>query len=245
MTSIATLNPHQHYARDHCAACGDMLSGSFFALPERPERYCANCIENRPRCDVCSAPLADAHWQLHDRRRLCATCHATAVYDPDQAEQLFRETVGAVVAQLRLDLRFGVAFRLVDAPTMMSIRSQAGAATLTEGHVQGLYQRSGDMRAIYMLYGMPRLLFRTIVAHEYGHAWQNETAPKLDDEHLREGFAEWVAYRHLCYLGCTKAARQMITSQHPYRPFLEQVLEIERRHGPLGVLEHVRRAGDK
>ena len=77
MTSIATLNPHQNYARDHCAACGDMLSGSFFALPERPERYCANCIASRPRCDVCSAPLADAHWQLHDRRRLCAMCHAT------------------------------------------------------------------------------------------------------------------------------------------------------------------------
>jgi hypothetical protein len=165
------------------------------------------------------------------------------VYDPEQAEQLFRETVGAVVAQLRLDLRFGVMFRLVDAPTMNSIRNQASATILSEGHVQGLYQRNGDMRAIYMLYGMPRLLFRTVVAHEYAHAWQNENAPRLTDDRLREGFAEWVAYRHLCYLGCTKAARQMITSQHPYRPFLEEVLEIERSLGPMGVLEAVRKAG--
>jgi Protein DA1 len=229
--------------RNNCAACGDPLAGTYFALPDRPERYCASCIATRPRCDVCSAPVGEPHWRLHDNRTLCQTCHATAVFEPHDAEQLFRETVGAVIAQLHLELRFGVVFRLVDAPGMAQIRSEAGAPLAPDEHVLGLYQRRGDLRAIYMLYALPRLLFRTVVSHEYAHAWQNESAPNLQDAGLREGFAEWVAYRHLCYLGCTRAARHLLTSQHPYRPLLEQVLEIERRDGPLGVLNHVRAAG--
>jgi hypothetical protein len=231
-----------HELRDHCAACGDLLTGTYFALPDRPERYCARCIATRPRCDVCAAPVGEPHWVLHDGRMLCRICHATAVYDPVEAENLFRETVGAIIAQLRLDLQLGVAFRLVDAPTMGQIRARAHDGHSADQRVLGLYQRHGDVRAIYMLYGQPRLLFRTVVAHEYAHAWQNENAPHLQDDALREGFAEWVAYRHLCYLGCTKAARHLLTSSHPYRPFLERVLEIERRDGPLGVLEHVRQA---
>lgn len=229
--------------RDYCAACGNLLAGTYFALPDRPERYCSRCIANRPRCDSCSAPVGEQHWTLHDGRIQCARCHATAIYDPVAAEQLFRETVGAIIAQLHLELRIGVAFRLVDAPTMAEIRAQASDGHAPDERVLGLYQRRGDSRAIFMLYGLPRLLFRTVIAHEYGHAWQNENAVHLNDEALREGFAEWVAYRHLCYLGCTKAARHLLTSTHPYRPYLEQVIEIERQFGPLGVLDHVRRVG--
>jgi hypothetical protein len=241
--SLITAAPARLNLRDHCATCGTLLSGIFFAIPDRPERYCEQCIATRPRCDACSAPVGDPHWNLHDGRVLCQRCHATAVYDPLDAKQLFEETVGAIIAQLHLDLRYGVAFRLVDAPTMAEIRSQASDGHPLDERVLGLYQRRGEARAIYMLYGLPRLLFRTVVAHEYGHAWQNENAANLNDDTLREGFAEWVAYRHLCYLGCTKAARHLITSQHPYRPLLEQVLQLEQTHGPHGVLEHVRRAG--
>ncbi|GAB4110652.1 MAG: LIM domain-containing protein [Roseiflexaceae bacterium] len=240
--AIDLRNPFQLTTRDHCAACGDLLSGIYFALPDRPERYCEHCITTRPRCDACGAPVGEPHWRLHDQRVLCNTCHTTAVYDANEARHLFEETVGAIIAQLHLELREGVAFRLVDAPLMAQIRAQASDGHPADERVLGLYQRRGDVRAIYMLYGLPKLLFRTVVAHEYGHAWQNEYAPRLQDDGLREGFAEWVAYRHLCYLGCTKAARHLLTSQHPYRPLLEQVLEIERQHGPLGVLEHLRRA---
>jgi aminopeptidase N len=85
-------------------------------------------------------------------------------------------------------------------------------------------------------------MFRTVVAHEYAHAWQGESCPLLEDHALREGFAEWVAYRHLLYLGCTKAAEHLLTSNHPYRPFLESILALEARVGPAGVIEHLRRA---
>ena len=227
---------------DSCAACGDPLTGGYYTLIDRPERYCPRCIATRPRCAACGAPLGAQHWRLHDGRLQCAACHATAVYDPDQARTIFDETVASVVAQLGLTLNVGVAFRLVDAPTLEGIRAE-GAAPPPEGHnTLGLYQRRGHLRTVYMLYGLPRLTFRTTVAHEYAHAWQGERCPLLRDEELREGFAEWVAYHHLRWLGCGRAAERMLTATHPYRPALDRALAMERRLGVAGLIDALTRA---
>jgi hypothetical protein len=230
-------------ARDRCAACGRLLTHGYFFLRDRSDRYCPECIAARPRCDACSAPVGDQHWTLHDGRVLCARCHATAIIDLDVARQLYDETVAAVAAQLGLALRVGVEFRLVDAPTLTGIRAEGSGGHTADEKTLGLYQRQGRLRAIYLLYGLPRLLFRTVVAHEYAHAWQGESCPLLEDDGLREGFAEWVAYRHLLYLGCTRAAQRMLASSHPYRPLLEQVLALEERVGPAGVLQHILEVG--
>lgn len=226
---------------ERCASCGDALTGGYYTLIDRPERYCPRCIATRPRCASCGAPLGAQHWRLHDGRLQCAVCHATAVYDPDLARAIFDETVAGVVAQLGLTLNVGVAFRLVDAPTLEGLR--AGGSRPPEGLTTlGLYQRRGHLRTIYMLYGLPRLGFRTTVAHEYAHAWQGERCPLLRDDELREGHAEWVAYHHLRWLGCTKAAARMLSSQHPYRPALERVLAMERSLGLAGVNQALTRA---
>src|SRR6185503_12999421 len=173
----------------------------------------------------------------------CARCHSTAIYDPAAAGRLFDETVGAVVSQLGLTLRVGVEFRLVDAPALARVRAAAQDGHPADEKTLGLYQRQGRLRAIFVLYGLPKLMFRTVVAHEYAHAWQGETCPLLEDDGLREGFAEWVAYRHLLYLGCTKAAQRMLSSQHPYRPLLERVLTLEGWAGPAGVVNHILAVG--
>lgn len=234
--------PVSAFSTTRCAACGAALRGGYYYLHDRQERYCAECISGRPRCDSCAAPVGQQFWTLHDGRAQCARCHATAIYDPGEAKRLYEETVGAVVAQLRLSVQIGVAFRLVDAPTLAQVRAGAGAADPHE-RTLGLYQRDGSLRVIYMLYGLPRLTFRMVVAHEYAHAWQGERCPLLDDDTLREGFAEWVAYKHLLYLGCGKAAQRMRTSQHPYRPLMEHVLHLEEQAGPAGVIEHMLAVG--
>jgi len=222
--------------QDHCSLCGAVLIEGYYSIQDDPARYCRHCMATSPRCDNCGAPVGDRFWTLHDRRIQCERCHTTALYDATAAQQIYAQTVSDIVQQLGLALRVGVAFRLVDAPTLEHIRStdstnHAGERTL------GLYHRHGSMRAIYMLYGLPKLTFRMVVAHEYAHAWQGETCPLLDDDELREGFAEWVAYQHLLFLGCTKAARRMLHSHHPYRPFLERVLAIEARQGMAGLID--------
>ncbi|PDW03131.1 protein DA1 [Candidatus Viridilinea mediisalina] len=225
-----------------CAACGGPLYESYYTLIDRPERYCQQCIERRPRCASCGAPLGEQHWRLHDGRQQCGTCHATAIYDPGVARTIFDETVSALVAQLGLRLNVGVAFRLVDAPTLEELRASGGKRPPRGFSTLGLYQRRGHIRAIYMLYGLPRLSFRTTVAHEYAHAWQGERCPLLNDPELREGHAEWVAYHHLRWLGCHKAAERMLASHHPYRPALERLLALEQQLGLEGVHAYMIRA---
>ena len=228
-------------SRSRCAACGGELGATYYSLPDRPDYYCSSCIATRPRCSSCSAPLGDQHWRLHDGRLQCGRCHATAIYDAYEAEELYRFTLGAIVAQLGLLLTQPIAFQLIDMPAMADLRQKSSQPHSADEQVLGLYYQHGYERAIYMLHGLPKLLFRTVVAHEYAHAWQAEACPNLRDEGLREGFAEWVAYRHLSYLGCVKAAQQMLRAQHPYRPFLEHMLEREQREGPMGVMRYVSR----
>jgi hypothetical protein len=232
----------RHANQHHCAACGDQLEGEYFTLVGRPDRFCPHCIATRPRCAACGAPLGAHHWRLHDGRLHCPACHATAIYDPAEARRIYDETVAAVVQQLGLTLNVGVAFRLVDAPTLEGIRAEGGSSAPDGQSTLGLYRRQGHLRTIYMLYGLPRLTFRTTVAHEYAHAWQGERCPLLRDEVLREGFAEWVAYHHLRRLGCSLAAERMLTTPHPYRGPLEQVLELERRMGIPGVIAFMKQA---
>src|SRR5512145_2632067 len=184
--SVSMYQPHQDYS----ASCGGPLLGGSFRLRDGPERYCPTCIANRPRCDACSAPVGDRHRSLPDGRLLCNRCHTLAVYDPAIAFDLYKETVGAIIAQLSLSLRVGVEFRLLDAPSLAQARGSSGGSA--DEKTLGLYRRQGRARVIFMLYGLPRLLFRTVVAHEYTHAWQSEKCPLLDDDDLREGFAEWV-----------------------------------------------------
>lgn len=216
--------------------------GEYYTLIGRPDRFCTQCIETRPRCAACGSPLAAHHWRLHDGRLQCPACHATAIYDLAEARRIYDETVAGVIAQLDLTLNVGVAFRMVDMPTLEQIRA-TGSAPPPPGQITlGLYQRQGHLRTIYMLYGLPRLTFRTTIAHEYAHAWQGERCPLLRDETLREGFAEWVAYHHLRWLGCSLAAERMITTPHPYREPLAHLLDLERRLGTTGVITFIKQA---
>src|SRR5262249_19655259 len=146
-----TLQP----AQGCCAACGKPLTHGYYFLRDRSDRYCAECIATRPRCDSCSAPVGDQHWALHDGRVLCDRCHATAIVASVVARQLYDETVAAVAAQLGLWLRVGVEFRLVDAPTLAQIRATGNGGHAADEKTLGLYQRQGRLRAIYLLYGLP------------------------------------------------------------------------------------------
>ena len=237
----ASVLPPSHPATDHCAACGKRLDGQYYMLIGRDECYCSTCIATRPRCASCGAPVGPNHWQLHDGRLQCASCHTTAVYDVGVAQQIYAETVAGVVQQLGLRLQVGVEFRIIDAPGLAALRAEHNPQDLDEPTL-GLYQRQGRLRAIWLLYGLPRLLFRTTVAHEYAHAWQGEHCPLLEDDELREGFAEWVAYRHLLWLGCTRAAERMLSAPHPYRPALERALALEQQLGTAGLIEYLKRA---
>lgn len=189
--------------------------------------------------------MGDNYWKLHDGRLHCKRCHSSAVYDIHEAHTLYTETVQGVASHLGLRLNVGVDFRVIDAPTLRSHRHIPHPDPHTPAEqlrTLGLYERRGRMRVIYLLYGLPRLIFRTTVAHEYAHAWQTENCPLLRNNDLIEGFAEWVAFYHLLWLGATKAARRMLNTPHPYSSSLGHMFQLEKQFGKNGIIEYIKRA---
>ena len=233
----------------HCQLCGRRLwrGGWIYAPNGMPDGQsivvCDRCQETAPRCAVCGMPMEAKHVRLPDGRRICTHCHTTAVYDPARGQVLFEHVTHIVAHQLGLALNVGTEFTLADDQHLRRLVTQASIAPQADPEkVVGLFVRKGRRRVMYVLSGLPQILLIQTVAHEWAHAWQGENCPLLQNPLVREGFAEWVAYKTLQAMGATKKAARMKQQDGMYGQGLRQMLELERRGGVSGVLTFCRRA---
>jgi hypothetical protein len=111
-----------------------------------------------------------------------------------------------------------------------------------EDKVIGLFARKGRKRAMYLLYGLPQILLIQTIAHEWAHAWQGENCPLLKTPLIREGFAEWVAYKTLQSIGAVKKMALMEQRDGLYGEGLRKMLALERRSGTSETLDFCRRS---
>jgi hypothetical protein len=204
---------------------------------------CRQCQKTAPRCDVCGVPVEAKHIRLPDGRRICARCHQTAVYDPARARALFEHVTRVVTDQLGLALNVGTDFTLVDDQHLQRLAAEASLAPHDgPGKVVGLFTRKGRRRVMYVLSGLPQILLIQTIAHEWAHAWQGENCPLLENTLVREGFAEWTAYKTLQTMGATHKMALMKRQDGLYGQGLQRMLELEQRNGPSGVIAFCRQA---
>jgi len=183
------------------------------------------------------------HVRLPDERRICGRCHQTAVYDPAYAETLFEYVARIVTDQLGLGLNIGADFTLVDHLHLRRLAAETSPGLGDgRGRVVGLFVHKGRKRVMYVLSGLPQTLLIQTVAHEWAHAWQGENCPLLQDPLVREGFAEWAAYKTLQEMGAIKKMTLMAQQNGLYGEGLRQMLKLEQRDGVPGVLAFCRRA---
>jgi len=232
----------------HCHICGRRLWGRGWIYTSNGVAdgqsivVCRQCQKTAPRCDVCGVPMGANHIQLPDGRRTCPRCHQTAVYDPARAQVLFEHVTRVVVNQLDLGLNVGTDFTLVDHQHLQRLATKPSSALPDDpAKVVGLFVRKGRKRVMYLLFGLPQILFIQTVAHEWAHAWHGENCPFLQDLLVREGFAEWVAYKTLQAMGAAKRMALMKQQDGLYGEGLRKMLELERRGGVPGVLAFCRR----
>jgi len=188
---------------------------------------------------------ADQAVSLPDGRHICPACARTAVCDPALAQSLFSQVVAILTTQLGLALRVGADFTLADAQHLSRLARETPLHPAQDPErIVGLFVRKGRHRTMYVLYGLPQVLFIQTVAHEWAHAWHGENCPLLEDPMLREGFSEWVAYRVLQALGAVREAARMTRQDGIYGEGLRWMLRLEAERGPAGVLEACRRGMD-
>jgi hypothetical protein len=233
----------------HCHLCGRRLwGGGWIYAPngvpdEQSIVVCRRCQKTAPRCAVCGVPMGDNHVDLPDGRRTCAHCHQTAIYDPSHAEALFERVADVITGQLGLGLNVGADFALADHQHLQRLAEEASSDLQSDSsQVVGLFVRKGRKRVMYVLTGLPQILLIQTVAHEWAHAWQGENCPLLKDSLVREGFAEWAAYKTLQSMGAIKKMALMEKQNGLYGEGLRRMLELERRGGMNEVLIFCRRA---
>jgi hypothetical protein len=227
-----------------CAGCRRALgehNEPFLLVPEARRFYCERCW-GRSRCDTCGLPLGAVSYERPDGRRMCDRCHQTAIYDPAQAQALYERVRRTTHEVLGLTVGIPPHFHLVNHDQLLALADRHSASALENDARQrcfGLYLRDRRLRAIYVEYGLPQIVFCEVVAHEYAHAWQGENSPLLNDARVREGFAEWVAYKVLEYWGCTRRLAHFRQRTDLYGQGLQMMLRWEAEAGVAGVLARV------
>jgi hypothetical protein len=120
----------------------------------------------------------------------------------------------------RLDLARPVSCRFVP-PASLPLRH---GERVKGSYHQGVICLSADLAG-------PEAL--VVLAHEYGHAWQEQHHARPADisERLGEGFAEWLAYRVARSRGLGEAATQIAQSTLPGAEGARYLLRLEREGG--------------
>jgi len=233
----------------HCHLCGRRLWGRGWVYAaegdsdEQAVVVCRSCHQSAPRCDGCGVPVGDNHVALPDGRQICPRCHQTAIYDLGRARNLFEHVARIVADDLGLGLNVGTDFTLVDHQHLQRLATEAPNDLPTHpSKVVGLFARRGHKRVMYLLSGLPQILMIQVAAHEWAHAWEGENCPLLRDPLVREGFAEWVAYKTLQVLGAVKKMALMERHEGLYGDGLRKMLALEQQVGVSGVLDFCRRA---
>jgi hypothetical protein len=259
-----TIYCEQHWRLmvPHCANCGQPISGDYKVVGMAHLPICLTCSRSYPPCFLCGAPADPARkgTLLDDGRAICGSDRKTAVFDEAKATTLFQqasheveETLGAVMS-LRVPPR---AVHLVDVPEMVTAsRGQYQKSMLMSGRVLGLTtlilkSRGGrhwtEPATVNLLRGIPAERLLTVCAHEYAHVWhaENHINYARTTPEMREGFAEWVAYKVSQH---SQRERQVAVLDYPndglYYQSLCKFRQLEARVGVAGVLKHALTAND-
>lgn len=107
------------------------------------------------------------------------------------------------------------------------------------------YENLGKNNLAHMIYiakGLEKRRFMSVLAHEMTHAFLREAKLMNCDRYLREGFARWVEYKTLIFLGLNEEAEKIVhIKTHKYGKDVEKIFRLEKKVGTEGVIQVLRR----
>ncbi len=171
-------------------------------------------------CPGCDCPADDCYTPCCD-----CTLPVTKAWTEGTLSRIRARLLGALGERL-----------LVKRPLRIRLANPEQLVSYGGDGVQGLY----DEGQITLCNLISRRLAVAVLAHEYGHAWQDENHPGYErvDNSLREGFAEWVALQALKRFGFGSGGDLLRSNRDPvYGGGLRWFLQVEDNFGREAVLE--------
>ncbi|MCL5774444.1 MAG: hypothetical protein M1536_08750 [Firmicutes bacterium] len=245
-----------------CATCGksylDSSAGRFHSLLSgltgEKIYYCDNCFKTLPMCYFCGLLVRSGINPVSDGRYLCEDCLKTAVYDYNEVKAIYDEAASIIPGFLNSKIEFIPPLYLCDQKQLKEVQKNYGSFSVGEDGFYWPYgnkyvdskgkiqEGSGDAR-VYILFAQPRAKMYWTAARELGNVWFYENCPYTSSSELKEGFAQWVAYKVAQIKGYTQIMIKEFKRDDVYGSGLRKFVEIERRGGVRAVLKHVKAVG--
>lgn len=176
-------------------------------------------------CPGCDCPSDDCYTPCCD-----CTLPVSRAWSETTLQRI-RARLGGALGE-RIQVKRSLSIRLVEPDRLLKFGDGDG--------VQGLY----DDGQITLSSILTRRQAVAVLAHEYGHAWQDENHRGYDqvDNSLREGFAEWVALQALKRFGFGSGGDLLRSNRDPvYGGGLRWFLQVEGNFGREAVFEQATR----
>jgi hypothetical protein len=223
---------------DRCTACGRPMLETYWTIEGVEGRFCPSCRTEAPECASCGAPTRDG--RRVGERIFCRDCRAAWV-GPGDYDGIYREVISRFRSELGLEIARIPELVIEQDGEALAVQGPDAAAG---ADVCGLYLRDESGRtSIHLLSHLSVVRTTAVLAHELAHAWQAENCPPDQGPRLREGFAEWVAWKLLEGVPGGEGERTVIAGRSDeygegYRVFAE----IERTRGVSGPVWYARSA---
>ncbi len=189
-----------NYVADRCAVCGKPILGKYI-IDNWGNRYHQRHEGKLPACVYCGRIICEnitgGGVKYDDGRNVCNLCLEKAVFEED-VDKIIREVTVALKKKGILIDMSDVPVNLVDKSTLNRL-SGTSASVREMGfcrcqEVSVIGRKVRQMNTIYVLYGLPRRVFESTLAHEMMHVWMNRNAEKRPKPRLAEGAANYAAY---------------------------------------------------
>jgi len=194
------------YVAKYCSICGEVIIGEYYA-DYWGNHYHKAHLDTMHRCEYCGRVICDKLTSggtvYSDDRHVCNICRGTAVDNIDEAMRLQDSALSLLTLEgIEID-KGKIKLHLVDRDELKKISDED--IDLQEGFTlyrwskreQIVINRSFD---IYILEGMPRIHFISVMAHELMHVWQHYNAIENNDRQFCEGSCNYASFLVLKYL---------------------------------------------
>jgi hypothetical protein len=203
MDCVATTFPK-------CFICGKR-SAKGVIIGGDPSKFICDDCDRKPKCAVCGIP--GTLRKLQDGRLLCSNCDKTAIFNYGRAATVFDSVRQTLRERLGLSTSHPIAMELVGLDRLNTLSGKTANAGLEQGLFEYLAivetrvsgfpgklsestERKDESWHIYALYGLPEDRLAEVFAHELAHDWMQESCPGIKDSKLKEGWAEYIAWRY-------------------------------------------------
>lgn len=177
-----------------CDVCLDPIEGDYVKDPWGNISHTSHQGKPYKMCSSCSAIVSGrtsrGGFLYSDGRVVCGRCRASAVFHPTSVTHLTRTVIDTLSRSGFGDFPDNVTVTLVDLHTM---KSKSGSdKKSTKGFTKTSVTSVGSFtlyssHEIFILYGLPELEFKGILAHELLHTWLNARKISLPKKEI-EGF---------------------------------------------------------